>query len=361
MNLSKEIEEALFEGASIIETEEARRAFLHLVRHGDPAQSRQLEATLDAKVEAERFFRQAEDSRTMVAAEAGKDLIDSSPDEDLTERLADERGEWLGKRIGRYRLLQRIGEGGCGVVFLAEQLDPVKRQVALKVIRRGMDTERVIIRFEMERQSLAMMDHQNIARVLDAGSTESGLPFFVMEWVRGLRITEYCDENHLNIHQRIELFIEVCQAIHHAHQKGVVHRDVKPSNILISQENSKPIPKVIDFGVAKAIERNLGDSTAITFNDQFVGTPAYMSPEQADQRHQDIDTRSDVYGLGMLLYELLTGRTPFDSSELAAAGLTEMRKILNEREPATPSASLAACPRTRLRERHLPVESTRAN
>ncbi|RYD23897.1 MAG: serine/threonine protein kinase [Verrucomicrobiaceae bacterium] len=357
MSHLQEIEEALFEAVSVIETAEARQAFVDLVRAGDSSQSTRLAAMLEAKADADFFFRKAESSRTVIAAEAGEELIDSLDRETLLEQLADPAGEEPGEKIGRYRLLQRIGEGGCGVVYLAEQLEPVRRQVALKVIRMGMDTEKVIARFELERQSLALMDHPNIARVLDAGATETGRPYFVMEWVRGLRITEYCDNNRLDVRQRIDLFIEVCQAIQHAHQKGVLHRDIKPSNVLVSQEGGKPVPKVIDFGVGKAIENPSRAGTALTLHDQFVGTPAYMSPEQADQKHQDIDTRSDVYGLGILLYELLAGRTPFDSKELTAVGITEMRRILTEREPAAPSVSFGGLSGDQLEE----VASLRAS
>jgi serine/threonine protein kinase len=203
--------------------------------------------------------------------------------------------EQLGSRVGRYKLLQKIGEGGCGVVYLAEQEEPVRRQVALKVIKLGMDTKSVIARFEAERQALAMMDHPNIARVLDAGATETGRPFFVMELVRGTRITKYCDENNLDTVQRLKLFIQICRAIQHAHQKGIIHRDIKPSNILVSLHDGVPVPKVIDFGIAKATEGRLTDNTLFTAVEQFVGTPAYMSPEQADITGLDVDTRSDIY------------------------------------------------------------------
>src|SRR5438034_5807645 len=216
-----------------------------------------------------------------------------------------------GDRIGRYKLLQQIGEGGCGVVYMAEQTEPVRRRVALKVIKLGMDTKQVIARFEAERQALALMDHPNIAKVLEAGATETGRPYFVMELVRGIRITEFCDENNLSTRQRLDLFIEVCQAIQHAHQKGIIHRDIKPSNILVTLHDGIPIPKVIDFGIAKATQGDLTDKTIYTQFQQFVGTPAYMSPEQAEMSTMDVDTRSDIYSLGVLLYELMTGTTPF--------------------------------------------------
>src|SRR6266436_2171224 len=247
-----------------------------------------------------------------------------------------------GDRIGRYKLLQQIGEGGCGVVYMAEQEEPMRRRVALKVIKLGMDTEAVIGRFEAERQALAMMDHPNIAKVFDAGTAETGRPYFVMELVRGTKITEFCDRSNLTTPQRLELFIQVCQAVQHAHQKGIIHRDLKPSNILVTVNDGVPVPKVIDFGIAKATTgERLTDKTIFTAFEQFMGTPAYMSPEQAELTSVDIDTRSDIYTLGVLLYELLTGKTPFDAKELLRAGLDEMRRTLREKEPARPSTRLS--------------------
>ncbi|HEX5218391.1 MAG TPA: serine/threonine-protein kinase, partial [Verrucomicrobiae bacterium] len=248
--------------------------------------------------------------------------------------------EEIGGRIDRYKILQKLGEGGCGVVYMAEQTEPVRRRVALKVIKLGMDTRQVIARFEAERQALALMDHPNIARVLDAGATLNGRPYFVMELVKGVRITDYCDQNHLSARERLNLFVQVCQAIQHAHQKGIIHRDIKPSNILVTLHDGVPIPKVIDFGIAKATDQPLTEKTVFTEVGRFMGTPAYMSPEQAELSGLDIDTRSDIYALGVLLYELLTGRTPFDAKELSQAGLDEMRRRIREEEPIRPSTRL---------------------
>ena len=250
-----------------------------------------------------------------------------------------------GDKVGRYKLLQQIGEGGCGVVYMAEQEEPVRRRVALKIIKLGMDTKSVIARFEAERQALAMMDHPNIAKVFDAGATETGRPYFVMELVRGVKITDYCDEIKLSIRARLDLFTQVCHAIQHAHQKGIIHRDIKPSNILVTVNDGVAVPKVIDFGIVKATGgQQLTDKTIFTAFEQFIGTPAYMSPEQAVMTSLDIDTRSDIYALGVLLYELLTGKTPFDASKLLAAGLDEMRRTIREQEPDRPSTCLSTMP-----------------
>src|SRR6185503_16921314 len=245
-------------------------------------------------------------------------------------------GERPGDQIGCYRLLEQIGEGGAGVVYMADQETPVRRRVALKVLKPGMDTKAVVARFESERQALALMDHPNIAKVLDAGSTATGRPYVVMELVRGVRITEYCDEARLPTRERMSLFIQVCNAIQHAHQKGIIHRDIKPSNILVTLHDGVPVPKVIDFGIAKAIDQRLTDKTFFTEFQSFIGTPAYISPEQAEMSGLDIDTRADIYSLGVLLYEVLTGKTPFDARELLSSGLDGMRRTIREREPAMP-------------------------
>jgi eukaryotic-like serine/threonine-protein kinase len=246
-----------------------------------------------------------------------------------------------GDRIGHYKLLQQIGEGGFGVVYMAQQEEPVRRRVALKIVKLGMDTKQVVARFEAERQALALMDHPNIAKILDAGVTDTGRPYFVMELVKGIRITEYCDQNHVSPRERLELFVQICRAIQHAHQKGIIHRDIKPSNILVTLHDGVPVPKIIDFGIAKATQQELTEQTLFTQFGQFIGTPAYMSPEQAEMSGLDVDTRSDIYSLGVLLYELLTGKTPFDATELLAAGVEEMRRMIREQEPARPSTKLS--------------------
>ena len=274
-----------------------RIAFLDCACAGDKDLRRSMEALLKSNDQLGDFLEAAP---TAVIGKA---------------RVKSRAGENLGDRVDRYTLLQQIGEGGCGIVFMAEQERPVRRPVALKVIKAGMDTKAVIARFEAERQALALMDHPNIARVFDAGATESGRPYFVMELVDGIKITDYCDSHSLSISGRLELFVQVCDAIQHAHQKGIIHRDIKPSNILVTTEaDAKPMPKVIDFGIAKATAgQQLTDKTVFTTHEMLIGTPAYMSPEQAQLGGLDIDTRTDIYSLGVLLYELLTGTTPFDT------------------------------------------------
>ena len=314
-------------------------AFWDRACSGDAALRAEVEKIWAEYIEAEGFFDECQPSLSS-GAEAVRLLADST---DFTEGIsaAFDSDKIVGSKIGPYKLLQKIGEGGCGVVYMAEQEKPVRRRVALKVIKLGMDTKNVIARFEAERQALAMMDHPNIARVLEAGATETGRPYFVMELVRGIKITTYCDENRLNVRQRLELFIQICGAIQHAHQKGIVHRDIKPSNILVTMLDGVPVPKVIDFGIAKATGgERLTDNTLFTAYEQFVGTPAYMSPEQAQMSGTDVDTRSDIYSLGVLLYELLTGKTPFDQTELLKSGLDAMRRTLLEREPQRPSTKL---------------------
>jgi len=336
-NLARKIEKAVFEAARVIDDPETLQAFLDKACGGDAAQQARLTRWLQAKAAADDFFRNADEARAAVAVEATEAIEGNA----LPAGHLKDETEGLGSRIGPYTLLERIGEGGWGVVYLAEQRLPIRRTVALKIIRLGLDTEKVVARFEIERQALALMDHPNIAKVLDAGATESGRPFFVMEPVHGRRITEHCDTHQLGLRERIELFIRVCHAIQHAHQKGVIHRDIKPSNILVSSQDGMVVPKVIDFGIVMAVEGRLSGHTSLTGRDQFIGTPAYMSPEQADGS-QDLDTRSDVYSLGVLLYELLTGATPFDGGRLAKAGMFETLRILREEEPPAPSVLISA-------------------
>ena len=327
MEAARQKLEAIFDAALELKNPADRTAFLERECAGDLRLRARIDQLLSAHERSKKFF---EDCRPDLAVAELGDTIHETPNVE----------EALGKRIGPYKLLQKIGEGGCGVVYMAEQEKPVRRRVALKIIKLGMDTKSVIARFEAERQALAMMDHPNIARVLDAGATETGRPFFVMELVHGVRITEYCDQNKLDTRKRLELFVQVCHAIQHAHQKGIIHRDIKPSNILVTLHDGVPVPKVIDFGIAKATAEQLTDKTLFTVYGNFIGTPAYMSPEQAEFSGLDIDTRSDIYSLGVLLYELLTGKTPFDQSELLASGLYEMRRTLREREPHRPSTKL---------------------
>jgi eukaryotic-like serine/threonine-protein kinase len=334
MNESADSDETIFAAALQWETPAQRAAYLDEACAGDADRRRRVEDLL----------RASDDAGTFLDRPVGQPKPPGAAPEPLaTIRivLADDPTEAPGAKIGRYKLLQQIGEGGCGTVFMAEQEEPVRRRVALKVIKLGMDTKSVVARFEAERQALAMMDHPNIAKVLDAGATDSGRPYFVMELVRGIPITRYCDENKLDTQARLDLFIKVCQAIQHAHQKGIIHRDIKPSNILVTLHDGVPVPKVIDFGIAKATEGRLTNATLFTAFEQFIGTPAYMSPEQAEMSGLDIDTRSDIYSLGVLLYELLTGKTPFDAKELAQSGLDAMRRTIREKEPQRPSTRLS--------------------
>src|SRR5579863_2686947 len=315
-------EATIFAAALEKSTPDERAAYLAEACAGDEKLRRQVEALLRAH------------------AEVG-DLSDPAAGKALTV-VASPVTEGPGTRVGPYRLMEQIGEGGFGLVFVAEQQEPMRRKVALKVIKPGMDSKQVIARFEAERQALAMMDHPNIARVLDAGATDSGRPYFVMELVRGIPITDYCDQNQLAPRERLALFISVCQAVQHAHQKGIIHRDIKPSNVLVTMYDDKPVPKVIDFGVAKAIEQRLTERTLFTQFGTLVGTFEYMSPEQAEMNAFGVDTRSDVYSLGVLLYELLTGTTPLERKRLHQAAYAEVLRLIKEEEPPRPSVRLSS-------------------
>jgi serine/threonine protein kinase/WD40 repeat protein len=319
------LEEAIFHAASELDDAQARAAFLDRTCGADPALRARIETLLQADVRARQFL--SEDP-----LELGTSAAHGNPPPT----------EAPGNVIGRYKLLQKIGEGGFGVVFMAEQQEPVRRRVALKIIKLGMDTKQVVARFEAERQALALMDHPNIARVLDGGATETGRPYFVMELVQGVPITEFCDKNQFSAEQRLKLFIPVCEAIQSAHQKGIIHRDLKPTNILVTlNPDGSGFPKVIDFGVAKATSQQLTEKTLFTAHGMMVGTPAYMSPEQAEMSHLDVDTRADIYSLGALLYELLTGSTPFPEQRLRSAGYNEMQRIILQEEPERPSTRLS--------------------
>jgi serine/threonine protein kinase/tetratricopeptide (TPR) repeat protein len=307
---------------------EERRAHLDQACGADAVLRRAVEALLQAHLGAGNSLEQPAAAPVLTTSDGPP--ADSPSDVEAP-----------GSRVGPYKLLQEIGKGGMGVVYMAEQEQPIRRRVAVKIIKPGMDSAQVVARFEAERQALALMDHINIAKVLDAGATATGRPFFVMELVHGIPLTRYCDDNHLTPRERLELFVPVCQAIQHAHQKGIIHRDIKPSNVLVTLYDGKPVPKVIDFGLAKATEQRLTDKTMFTQFGTMVGTLEYMSPEQAEMSALGVDTRSDIYSLGVLLYELLTGTTPLDRHKLRAAGFTELLRIIREDEPPKPSTRLS--------------------
>jgi serine/threonine protein kinase len=325
-------EKAVFVEALEIADPKQRSQFLDQACGADKALREQVERLLALSQSAGDFFDKCRPALKSAAGDA--DQVLSAAEAALEPELPE------CERIGPYKLLQKLGEGGCGVVYMAEQEQPIRRRVALKIIKLGMDTRNVIARFEAERQALALMDHPNIARVLDAGATQTGRPYFVMELVYGVKITDYCDQNRVSMRERLELFMQVCNAVQHAHQKGIIHRDLKPSNIMVTMHDGAPVPKVIDFGIAKATEQRLTDKTLFTSYAQLMGTPAYMSPEQMELSGLNLDTRSDIYSLGVLLYELLTGRTPFDTTDLLKLGVEELRRTICEQEPLSPSAKL---------------------
>jgi len=315
-------EQDIFLSALQLETNEERLAFIKERCGSNDVFRKRLEALLLAHAETGNFL--------------------ANPAVGSVSEILSQITEDAGTTVGPYKLLQRIGEGGFGVVYMAEQAEPVRRKVALKIIKPGMDTKEVIARFESERQALALMDHPNIARVLDAGATDSGRPYFVMELVKGVPITDFCDKNHLSVEDRMNLFIPVCLAVQHAHHKGIIHRDIKPSNVMVTLHDGKPVPKVIDFGVAKATSQQLTQKTLFTAYGQMIGTPLYMSPEQAEMSGLDIDTRSDIYSLGVLLYELLTGTTPIEQQRLREAGFAEMQRLIRDIEAPRPSTRLSS-------------------
>jgi WD40 repeat protein/serine/threonine protein kinase len=319
-----------------------RSRFLDEACGGDDALLRRIKNLLRNHERAGSFLERAPGDLGAALTESDSPASAGEPDAYSATMTTPTPTEGAGARIGPYKLLEQIGEGGMGVVYLAEQSAPIKRRVALKIIKPGMDTRQVLARFDAERQALALMDHPHIAKVLDAGSTEAGHPFFVMELVRGVPITDYCDDKQLTPRERLELFVPLCEAIQHAHQKGIIHRDIKPSNVLVTLHDDKPVLKVIDFGVAKATSGQLTDQTMFTGIAQMIGTPLYMSPEQAAQSGLDIDTRSDIYSLGVLLYELLTGTTPFDKDRLQKAAYDEIRRIIRDEEPQRPSMRLSS-------------------
>src|SRR5262245_7059137 len=337
--------EQIFAAALTVADAAERASLLQRECEGDDGLRAEVESLLaaheqaDAFMQTERFGVPPSGGMVVEPAEAG---VPNAPT--VLAPITEKPGE----RIGRYKLLEQIGEGGFGTVWMAEQEEPVRRRVALKIIKLGMDTREVVARFEAERQALALMDHPSIARVFDGGATESGRPYFVMELVRGIPITKFCDEHRLSPTERLELFMQVCQAVQHAHQKGVIHRDLKPSNILVMELDGKAVPKVIDFGVARATGQRLTEKTLFTRFGQLVGTPAYMSPEQAGLGGLDVDTRSDVYSLGVILYELLTGRPPFDNKKLLEAGYEAILKTIREVEPPKPSTKLSTLSREEL-------------
>src|SRR5262245_54169357 len=315
-------EKAIFNVARQIASPDARAEYLRQACGTDSGRRERVQVLLHAYEEQASF-------------------LESPPPVGIAPTIAQPASAFPGTVIGPYKLVEQIGEGGMGTVWMDQQTEPVRRLVAVKLIKAGMDSRQVLARFGAERQALALMDHPNIARVLDAGATDQGRPYFVMDLVKGVPITRFCDERHLTPRERLELFIPVCPAVQHAHQKGIIHRDLKPSNVVVGLYDGQPIPKIIDFGVAKAAGPKLIEATLFTGLGMVIGTPEYMSPEQAQLDNLDIDTRSDIYSLGVLLYELLTGTTPFTQKDLEKAGLLETLRVIREQEPPKPSARLS--------------------
>ncbi len=319
------MDEASIFAAALQKTPAERAAFLDGVCAADPQLRASIQSLLDAHGQAGGFLEPEPASLATI----DRPSISECP----------------GGMVGHYKLLQQIGEGGFGAVFMAQQLQPVRRKVALKIVKPGMDTKEVIARFEAERQALAIMEHPNIARVLDGGTTDSGRPYFVMELVKGKTIIEYADANRLNVRERLELFGSVCHAVQHAHQKGIIHRDLKPANIMVTLHDGQPVVKIIDFGIAKALNRELTERTLFTAYGQMIGTPQYMSPEQAEMSGLDVDTRSDIYSLGVLLYELLTGTTPLTGEQLRKAAYADIQRLICDKEPPKPSTRISSSAR----------------
>lgn len=342
----REIDSAILEVALSLDDAATREEFLDRVYDGNARAKAEMRKLIAASGEAAGFFLEAREERMTLTV----GLLPPGQQAQAPQLALDDLLGVANARLGHYRLLSRIGEGGGGVVYEAEQEEPIRRRVAIKIVRVGMENKEAIARFEIERQALALMDHPNIAKVFDAGTTPSGRPYFVMELVRGEPITKFCDRNRFSTRQRLGLFTQVCHAVQHAHQKGIIHRDLKPSNILVVGQDQGSVPKVIDFGIAKTTETRRADRTVITAHDQFFGTPAYMSPEQVDMAGMDVDTRSDIYSLGVLLYELLTSSTPVDGQELSTFGVSKIRQTLLDSEVVRPSEMLRFLPASKLQD-----------